>query len=223
MVLLHSFTGSSRDMRLLANDLNAAGYAVQAPIFSGHADKTPLGPLSFGPDRWLAETQAAVRAMRREYGRVVTFGLSMGGNFALRALETMAGVVAGGAFATPLVDGSPHFARTVHRYMDYIVRESDQQADFGAAQGAIEHQRAALRHLAHLTIAAAPSVHVPVLLAQGGQDTVITPQTALRSLALFRGAPASLAWYPEANHILTADPHSQAQLSRDVLAFLARL
>lgn len=222
VVLFHSFTGSSRDMRLLARDLNAAGYAVSAPIFSGHAEKTPMGPLNYHPADWWREAQTAITTLQRTHRDVAAFGLSMGGNFALRALETMPNVVGGGAFATPLVDGSPYFARTVHRYMAYIERESGQRADGDVAQ-AIDTQRQALRHFAHAMIGAAGSVHVPVLFAQGGQDSVITPGTALKSLHLFRHAPASLAWYPQADHILTADPRSQAQLSRDVLSFLARL
>ena len=66
VVLLHSYTGSSRDMKYVAPAINAAGYPVFAPVLRGHRERTFYGPLLGGnPDDWWEDVQAAVRRMHR--------------------------------------------------------------------------------------------------------------------------------------------------------------
>ena len=56
VILLHSYTSSSADVRLLGRDLQRAGYTVYAPVFAGHG-QDPLTVLQAGsPAKWWIDT-----------------------------------------------------------------------------------------------------------------------------------------------------------------------
>ncbi|MCF7523307.1 hypothetical protein L3X07_08475 [Levilactobacillus brevis] len=66
MILLHAYSGSSNDMRLLARRLQSENYTVLAPIFSGHATGDPADILRQGsPQQWWQDTQTAIANLRR--------------------------------------------------------------------------------------------------------------------------------------------------------------
>ncbi len=223
VVLLHSYTGSSRDMKLLAPALNAAGYGVYVPVLRGHHDRTMTGPLLGGnPDDWWADTQAAVARMYRSYPRVAVFGLSLGGVLALRAISELDAVAGGGVMASPIWEGSPYFTRTVHNYFDYVQHFTGATIDKDAMAPAIEGQRAAIRHFAHGVMREADTIRKPIFIAQGGQDSVINPETALTTRDGLPNAALSFHWYPSADHIITVDPVHE-QLEQDMIAFLRTL
>lgn len=48
VILLHAYSGSSNDMRLLARRLESENYTVLAPIFTGHATGDPADILREG-------------------------------------------------------------------------------------------------------------------------------------------------------------------------------
>lgn len=223
VVLLHSFTGSSRDMKFLAPALNAAGYSVYVPILRGHHDRSFGGPLLGGnPQDWWTDTQAAVRRMHRSTARVAVFGLSLGGILAMRAIEDLPAVVAGGVMAAPIMDGSPFFTRTVQRYFDYVQHFTGAQTDREAMQPAIDQQNAAIREFARGVASQIGAVRKPVFIAQGGADSVIDAATARRTRAGLVHAAVDFHWYPHADHILTVDPVHK-QMESDIVSFLAQV
>ena len=104
VLLLHAYTGSANDVRLLGRFLERNGYTVYAPNFTGHAtdrfeDILDLG----GPDIWFADAmRAKAELMEKGYDQLAVFGLSMGGIMATRAIET-GGFIGGGSFNSPII------------------------------------------------------------------------------------------------------------------------
>lgn len=220
IVLLHSFTGSSRDMKFVGPALNEAGYSVLAPILRGHQARSYSGPLLDGnPDDWWQDVQAAVARMQQETTHVAVFGLSLGGILTMRAICDLPAVTCGGVMATPIIDGSPVFAETVQGYFDYVYRFTHVAVDRQAFGPAIAQQNQAIRHFAHGLTEPMAACRKPVFIAQGGQDDVIDPATAKRTRAALPLASGHDRYYPEAGHILTADP-VWPQLTQDILLFL---
>ena len=220
VVLLHSYTGSSRDMKYVAPAINAAGYPVFAPVLRGHRERTFYGPLLGGnPDDWWEDVQAAVRRMHRQTAQVAVFGLSLGGVLAMRAITDLSHVVAGGVMAAPILDGSPVFAGTVAGYFDYVERFTGVTVNRKAMVPAVAQQKNAIRHFAHGVIRKMPALTKPVFIAQGGSDNIIDPHTAERTRDVLVSSRVDFHWYPEAGHILTADP-VHPQLEKDLIAFL---
>jgi carboxylesterase len=77
-LLLHGFTGSPFEVRLLGDFLAAQGYAVEGPLLAGHVATTAELARSRWPD-WLESGNQALDRVRARADQVVVCGLSMGG------------------------------------------------------------------------------------------------------------------------------------------------
>ncbi len=76
MLLLHGFTGSPWEVRLLGESLAARGYHVHAPRLPGHGT-SPEAMLFVTAADWEREAEAGLHALR-DFERVFVAGLSMG-------------------------------------------------------------------------------------------------------------------------------------------------
>ncbi|MAN19260.1 MAG: esterase, partial [Synechococcus sp. EAC657] len=57
VVLLHGFTGSPAELRLLARALNAQGFGVEAPLLAGHGTRLE-DLMEIEPRQWLEQIDA---------------------------------------------------------------------------------------------------------------------------------------------------------------------
>ncbi len=80
VLLVHGFTGSPFEMRLLGEDLAGRGFAVDGVRLAGHASTTRALAQSTWHD-WYRSAEEAVTRLRERVGgkRVAVVGLSMGG------------------------------------------------------------------------------------------------------------------------------------------------
>lgn len=77
-LLVHGFGGTPAEMRPLGEQLNAQGWAVQAPLLPGFgSDFANLGSVTH--QQWIVTVRNGLIALRRQHGRVVLVGFSMGG------------------------------------------------------------------------------------------------------------------------------------------------
>jgi carboxylesterase len=108
VLLLHAYTGSPNDVRMLARQLEKENYTVLAPLFSGHGTPDPMNILHMTPDIWLNDAKKALKKLQDDgYEEIAVFGLSMGGVIAMTLLgENPNLFVGGGSFSSPLVPES---------------------------------------------------------------------------------------------------------------------
>jgi carboxylesterase len=104
VLLVHGFTGSPFEMRLLGEDLAHRGYTVEGVRLAGHGGTT--GDLARSSWRdWYASADAALTRLRERVGgaRVAVAGLSMGGLLTLElARRRPEELVAIGVMSAPL-------------------------------------------------------------------------------------------------------------------------
>lgn len=82
VILVHGWTSTPYEMRVLGEQLNAEGFAVDAPLLSGHG-ATPEQLEYVSWDRWVDDVERAYKRVRKQYDKVYVGGMSMGGNLAL--------------------------------------------------------------------------------------------------------------------------------------------
>ncbi len=230
VLLLHAYTGSSSDMRLLAQALNRAGYGVNVPHLAGHATAEPLDILTQGsPDTWWADTQRGLAFLQEQgYQRIAVFGLSLGGVFATRAVLEQPGVCAGGTISAPIM--TTDFSRIGPEFLNYarkIYQLTGLPADRVATrlkkvQELLPRQLAEVQAFITPLQAELTSDSNPFFVAQGGADQLIDSQAGLRLQAALPPALVDFHWYPEAGHVLTVNS-AHRQLEQDILTFLAGL
>lgn len=88
ILLLHSFTGSVRDMKDLAEVLHEKGYTTYVASYPGHG--LPLDQLlETTIDDWWQKVDNSYQFLKSEgYETISVIGVSLGGLFALKLLET---------------------------------------------------------------------------------------------------------------------------------------
>ncbi|PNZ67466.1 alpha/beta fold hydrolase [Staphylococcus croceilyticus] len=89
VLLLHSFTGTIRDVKHLATVLNEEGYTCYAPNYRGHG--LPLNEFTqFTINDWWSDVQEAYQFLKNEgFETIYVTGVSLGGLFTLKLAETV--------------------------------------------------------------------------------------------------------------------------------------
>jgi len=127
VILLHAYSGSANDVRLLARALERENYTIYAPQFSGHATGDLRDVIRQGsPAQWWQDTQQAISFVRQKgYTKISIFGLSLGGIFATMALENDPALLGGGVFSSPILP-STH-SQVPAMFMALSVRQFERQ------------------------------------------------------------------------------------------------
>ncbi|WP_421406239.1 alpha/beta hydrolase [Lacticaseibacillus paracasei] len=221
VVLLHAYTGSPNDMNFMGRALQRAGYGVYAPLFTGHGTIEPMDILTKGnPDIWWAEASAAVSHMTAKYDRVFVFGLSLGGIFAMKALEILPGVTAGGVFSSPILPGKHHLVPGFLKYAQYMNRLAGVPDESTQILAYLPGQLAAIDNFATGVAADLYLVNKQIFIGQAGADELVDGQLAyqLRD-ALINAPQVDFHWYDNAKHVITVNSAHHA-LQQDVIAFM---
>ncbi|MFC6180464.1 alpha/beta hydrolase [Lactiplantibacillus daowaiensis] len=229
VILLHAYSGSANDVRLLARVLERDNYTVYGPQFSGHATGRPQDILAQSPARWWQDTQQAISFMRQKgYTKISIFGLSLGGLFATLALERDAQLCGGGTFSSPVLSSernqvAPMFIKLSQQQLKQQGMTSAEQVPILAAlKPAVAQQLATINQFVTTEITAhLDQLTKPFFIGQGGQDELIDAMVAkrLRDRLRGQGTPVDFHWYADAGHVITVNA-AHHQLEQDVLTYL---
>lgn len=225
VLLLHSYTGSTNDMRMLGRFLEGKHYTVYAPHFSGHATMNPEDILEQTPDIWWQDTVRAMNFLKEKgYRKIVVLGFSMGGMFAMKAAEHFP-LVGVGTLSSPLF-----LSDTSAIQAGFLAYTAQVKKIAGLSDEAIYdklHQNTLMvnQQLKVMTDflktiqKELSNIHIPVLICQSGQDELIDSNDAYRLKEALGSQQISFHWYKNSSHVITVgvDRH---QLQSDVLNFL---
>ncbi|MGX7173599.1 alpha/beta hydrolase [Enterococcus ratti] len=227
VLLLHAYSGSPNDVRMLARYLEKSDYTVYAPLFTGHGTLNPKDILIQKTETWWEDTLQAIHFLESEgLSQIAVFGLSMGGIFAMQALEEQS-MIGGGFFCSPISPVETHVAESFEIYVRRVLKLA------GKDEQTVEEMIAALRsyvfsQLAQIQQQAANiekklnQIQVPVFLAQAGQDEMIDPFGVYETAKKLATKRITLQWYPNSKHVITVG-QSRRLLEKDVLNFLEKL
>ncbi|BDZ30143.1 alpha/beta fold hydrolase [Lactiplantibacillus sp. WILCCON 0030] len=230
VILLHAYSGSANDVRLLARSLERENYSIYAPQFSGHGTGDLRDVLRQGsPAQWWQDTQQAISFVRQKgYTKISIFGLSLGGIFATMALENDPALLGGGVFSSPILP-SAH-TQVPEMFMALCARQFKQQGLSSEAQkqalAAIKpDSQAQLQAITQFTITQVQALLTqltrPFFIGQGGQDELIDATVAprLRDQLMTQGLTVDYHWFADAGHVITVNQAHHA-LEQAVLTYL---
>jgi carboxylesterase len=247
-LLVHGFGGSPAEMRPLAEELHAAGWAARGMLLPGFGPQLPaLGDVRWKD--WMEAVLQEMRALRGHYPRVLLIGYSLGGSLALAAsaMQPPDGLAllapftrangdlkkSAGTLILPLLSGlfyplkDADFANP--RLQDTI-REFLPEVDLGdpravSALRSIGFPSTILEQVArsgwHARLAAA-SLRLPVLIVQGTDDAIVDPQCTRRLLRRFPLSPR-YAEVPGDHALVRLSSPGWQEVRREVLSFAAAL
>jgi Esterase/lipase len=225
VLLLHSFSGTANDMRLLGRFLERHGYSVYAPMFAGHGTNEPLDVLQAGsPEIWWQQCLKAIEFLKaQQKDKIYIFGLSLGAIFATKALEESSDVIAGGVFGSPLYN--QNFSGIRNAFLTYAKKVYSIQQDLTEVEidqrvrvvsSKIDLMLTEIRKTSLGVTENLAEIKRPYFIGQGTSDKLVNPKSA-QEVAL--DVKTSQLHLYNAGHVLTING-AHEQLQSDVLNFL---
>lgn len=227
VLLLHAYSGSPNDVRMMARYLEKWNYTVYAPLYSGHGTMDPLDILEKSAEQWWEDTQNGVAYLKSKgYQEIAVFGLSMGGIFATRLLSKMPeNFLGGGFFCSPIAPVKTNVTENFLLYAKQVLDRSGKEATrdkIDSYRPLVEDQLKAIEDQALIAYENLAAITRPFFMAQAGQDEMIEAEGVFQTASQLRQTSFSLNWYPESSHVITVGPERR-QLEQDVVNFLASL
>lgn len=223
VLLLHAYSGSPNDVRMLGRYLEKLDYTVYAPLFTGHGTTEPLDILRVEPEQWLEDSRRAITFLRRKgYQEISVFGLSLGGVFAMRLLEEL-DLKGGGCFCSPIAPGETNVTESFLAYVQQVRQTAGEKtADLSRYRPLVEVQVGKISELSQKIYHDLSKIDKPIFLAQAGQDEMIDSRGVFLTAEGLQQVLFTLKWYPDSSHVITVGKDHQ-QLEEDVAAFLKSL
>jgi len=227
VLLLHGFTGTSADVRMLGRFLEKKGYTSLAPHYKGHG-VPPEDLILTGPEDWWEDAVKGYNELKEAgYDEIAVAGLSLGGVFSLKIGYNMPvkGIV---TMCAPMsmkttdlmYQGVLEYAKEYKRY-----EGKSKDAIEEEVKALKEHSMPSLSELRELVYDVRDHVdyiYAPLFVTQGSLDKVIEPESANVIYDLTQSDKKQIKWYEQSGHVITLGPEKQ-QLHEDIYEFLESL
>jgi len=224
VLLLHGFTGSSADVRMLGRFLEKHDYTCYAPHYKGHGVE-PEQLITTGPSDWWHDVIESYRFLKEKgYDEIAVAGLSLGGVYGLKLAlnEPVKGVV---TMCSPMTMRTTEIMfQGVLEYASAFKKREGKKEDQIALE--IEkmkaHGMASLPELQQLITSVRESIdmlYTPVFVTQSRNDQVINPDSATMIYETIESPNKRLKWFENSGHVITIGPEKE-QLHEDILMFL---
>lgn len=230
VLLLHAYTGSPNDVRMLARRLEKENYTVLAPLFSGHGTPDPMNILNMTPDIWINDARKALKKLQDDgYKEIAVFGLSMGGVIATTLMgENPDLFMGGGSFSSPLVPEStnqiyPNFLKYCEFMYKKITNSPEElEEKLNKVKAPLKIQLEQIFGLSKTAYNGLSKVYKPVFVAQSGQDEMFDGTSVYQIGKQLKQTYHQIIWYPNSTHVITVSK-DRKQFEGDVVAFLSQI
>jgi carboxylesterase len=225
ILLVHGFTATTAEVRLLAQFLHEQGFTVSAPLLPGHG----TSPEDLNHCRWNDWTDAVARAYQSLVGRceqVVVGGQSMGGLLAIH-LAAHHPEISGLMLYAPALEALSPFNQFLVRLAALFVPIQEKPAVAPSLadsrwKGYTVYPLAATVQLFNLQAQAKrclPLLRRPILIIQGRNDQRLDPSGPEKILSSVQSNVKELHWLPKSGHVVLLDQEwdQAANLSLDFL------
>lgn len=227
VLLLHGFTGSSADVRMLGRFLEKNGYTSYAPHYRGHG-VAPEELIKTNPSQWWADVVAAYDELRDQgYEEIAVCGLSLGGVMSLKLAlnKPVKGIVTMCAPMTMrttdvMFEGVLKYAAEYKKYEQKDNTTIEQEV--AAIRAAGMPSLAQLREFVYDVRAQVDELYTPLFVVQARHDEIIDPNSANIIFDAAESTEKQLKWYEEAGHVITLS-NEKTQLHHDIEQFLNSL
>lgn len=227
VLLLHGFTGSSADVRMLGRYLEKKGYTTLAPHYKGHGVQ-PEELITTGPSDWWQDVKAAYQQLQDAgYEEIAVAGLSLGGVMALNVAlnNPVKGIVTMCAPMTMrttdvMFEGVLKYAKEYKKFEGKTDTEIDAEVSLIADKGMPSLQQ--LREFIAQTRKEIDMIYAPIFVVQATNDEVIETESANIIYNQTESLEKYIKWYENSKHVITLDQEKD-QLHEDIYRFLEGL
>ncbi|VEF47599.1 esterase [Bacillus freudenreichii] len=224
VLLLHGFTSSTNDVKMLGRHLQAHGYTCHAPLYNGHGDG-PDELIQTGPTEWWNDVREGYRYLTSEgYKEIAVAGISMGGVFALRlaGFEKVQAVI---SMSAPILKRNTE--DLFKRVLGYAKRfkklegKSDEQimVEINELADKRMDSLAELQKFIVETDSSLKKIASPVFVLQGCLDDLLYKESSDIIFNTVDVENKQIQWYEDSGHMMTIGSERK-QINEDVRKFL---
>lgn len=223
ILLIHGFTGSPAELRLLGEYLNDHGYTVYAPLLAGHGLTPEEMAKTNKDDWWNSVVDAYDLLLSKGYTDIIAIGLSMGGTLSLKLAmnKPLTAVV---SMAAPIRVQNRFIG--LSRWLKYVKAfQVKKKKDESIEQYLASYDRTpvicaeSLDRLIKEVRDSLDKVVIPVLIMQGKKDETVRYESAEYIYDHVGSTAKELKWYEKSTHIMTLD-QERDKVFADVLKFV---
>lgn len=228
ILLVHGFTATTAEVRLLGDFLHARGYTISAPLLPGHG----TSPDEMNKCKWQDWTNAVERAycdLAVKCKRVFIGGESMGGVLSLFTASIhpeAAGVLLYAPAMQIYAPSSLMLARLLSPFQAYVKKpvRAPTAVDPRWKGYAVNPLRALVQlgKLQTETRRRLPKIAQPVFIAQGRLDLAIDPRSGQIILDEISSTQKELHWFERSTHCVLLDQEWE-QIAEMARGFIARV
>jgi carboxylesterase len=226
VLLLHSFTSSTVDVKKLGRFLNSENYTCFAPLYEGHSQSAEHLILT-SPRGWWGSVERGYNFLKNEgYQSIAVIGVSLGGVFALNAGQKMNvnGIV------TMSVPYKRELDSLKKRVLNYALTYKQLE---GKGKQQISHELDKLeassfislvqfKEYIDLTMEGLLRIEKPICILYGELDEPLYKESANYIYINVSTHHRSVKGYSNSKHLMTLGPDKE-EIHHDILSFLENL
>jgi len=211
-VLVHGFTGTPKEMRLMGDYLKENGIASIGVRLAGHA--TQISDMIRTKWRdWLVSVEDGINLLSGSCDNIFVAGLSLGGILALMAASRydINGVI---AMATPYTisdDWRTKFSKQISLFMPFVKKEQSDTVDQKTSKKHVDYPVYPMRSIAELCDLvetlhrSIDQIRIPVLLINSKKDKTAPPIHAEKYRHKIPSNHFELLTLEKSGHVITED------------------
>lgn len=224
IILLHSFTGTVRDVKNLAEYLNDKGYTVLAPSLAGHG----MGPdamAEVGPQDWWQDVEEAYDSLKKDgHDEIAVVGVSLGGLLSLKAGEEIEGTKGIVAMSVPMDKDSDGINRRMINYTRNFMKfvgHSDEEIEEKVKEAEETPMKSLddFKTMMDEVHGRLPEIEVPVSVKYGERDAESYKDSALQIYDELQIEEKHIKGYADTSHLMTRS-REQETLFEDIAKFM---
>ncbi len=235
-LLIHGFTGTPKEMRLMGEYLNQQGFTCLGVRLAGHATN-PEDMIRSNYTDWIASVEGGYSLLHGVTGNIYFIGLSMGGILALlmsaQPAQRVRGII---AMSTPYKladDPRLRHIEWISKIVSYMPKSNEEPGmswfDKEAWKDHVSYPQNPVRSIGELNKllgemrAALPQVNVPVLLIHSRDDHYVLPENMEHIYAgLVNASDKTKLYIPGSGHVVTRDA-ARHQVFESAVEFIRRV
>ncbi len=224
IVLVHGYTGTPGELRLLGNYLNSCGYPIIGLRLPGHGTNIQdLEKTTFND--WYEEVLKNISQARSAARQVSIVGSSMGAAVVLKAAAT-APVHKVVVMSTPIETYNKYYQYAKYYHFIHPV-EKKRPRKFNVPAHYYESYdefpllplSSAFTEIAKMKDYYLPKISCPILIMQSTVEKTVKPESAQIIFDHVRSASKKIIWYHHSGHLLALD-NEREDVYKQIAAFL---
>ncbi|MGY3188360.1 alpha/beta hydrolase [Lysinibacillus sp. TE18511] len=223
VLLLHSFTSNTIDMKKLGKYLQRNDYSCYAPLYSGHG-LTAEELLTYRPSDWWQDVLNGYQFLRDEgFEKIAVIGLSFGGVFALKAGQELEinGVV---TMSVPMHREASFLQKRVFHYAKgYKQLEGKNEEQINLEMNRLQNMSidslVEFQQLINKTMNKLALLTSPIRILYGELDEPLYKESAEVIFQSVATNKKTMKGYPNSKHLMTIGMDIN-DVNKDILTFL---